>query len=108
LRNFRAFIGTRFISYNGVILLTRQAIALKCPKCGLDPDERHTPEYYSNCRRCSAIVQRRKLLPEEDWRRIEGSAAPKNDCFCRDCGRLLVAPALFCLACEMKKKAPPS
>lgn len=81
---------------------------MKCPKCGLNPDENHSPEYYSSCSRCSAIMQRRRLRPDEDWRLAEGSTPLKGDCFCQDCGRLLVAPSLLCLACDLRRQAPRS
>jgi len=91
------------LSYiTALTIVYEQALAMKCPKCGLDPDDGHPPEYYSNCRRCLAIVQRRKLLPGQDWKLQEGSIAHRNDCFCQECGRLLSAPAQLCLACELR------
>jgi len=81
---------------------------MKCPKCGLTTDESNTPEYYSSCSRCSAIAQRRRLRPDENWRLAEGSTELKSDCFCQECGRLLIAPALLCLSCDLKRQAPRS
>jgi len=76
---------------------------MRCPKCGLEEDEQHTPEYYSGCSRCYARIQKVRL-PSNHWKHMEGakSAPLAGDSFCQACGKLMAAHSQFCLSCETK------